>query len=177
MQKLQTLKCDILSNFQTLCQRRIYTMQYSKTNSIYRESQQLIWVIYGETDKSAEAAKMPQKLNFAFFFQGNCSDFTERFYFDSSLGRCQAFIFRGCQGNGNNFLTMNECENHCRHLLRYVEYTVKLILALMPAQSKWRCMVPNLCKSPCSNNMHMGFLSLLTQIRLCQSVAHNVERI
>ena len=44
-------------------------MQYSKTNSIYRESQQLIWVIYGETDKSAEAAKMPQKLNFAFFFR------------------------------------------------------------------------------------------------------------
>ena len=67
--KLQTLKYDILSNFQTLSQRRIYTMQYSKTNSIYRESQQLIWVIYGETDKSAEAAKMPQKLNFAFFFR------------------------------------------------------------------------------------------------------------
>ena len=55
---------------------------------------------------------------FFFYFQGTCQDVTERFYFDETKGQCQAFIFKGCEGNQNNFITMAECESHCRSFIK-----------------------------------------------------------
>ncbi|KAK2706695.1 hypothetical protein QYM36_014662 [Artemia franciscana] len=44
---------------------------------------------------------------------GNCTDYTERWYFDSREQRCIGFLYGGCQGNGNNFLTQADCEGRC----------------------------------------------------------------
>jgi len=38
-----------------------------------------------------------------------------KWYFDSKLNKCKEFIFGGCQGNRNNFESIEECERTCLH--------------------------------------------------------------
>lgn len=44
---------------------------------------------------------------------GRCDAYFERFYFDINAGNCRKFVYGGCDGNGNNFKTMPECEKRC----------------------------------------------------------------
>ena len=44
---------------------------------------------------------------------GPCRDLVERFYFDPQMGTCQKFFFGGCEGNKNNFLTLEDCQGRC----------------------------------------------------------------
>ncbi|WKY07330.1 hypothetical protein Q1695_007068 [Nippostrongylus brasiliensis] len=37
----------------------------------------------------------------------------QRFFFDMHTKRCQPFYFKGCNGNGNNFATRDECAEKC----------------------------------------------------------------
>ncbi|XP_054158486.1 thrombin inhibitor hemalin-like [Oppia nitens] len=39
-----------------------------------------------------------------------------RWFCNSGTGRCQQFLFSGCQGNGNNFKDENDCYNSCGHV-------------------------------------------------------------
>ncbi|XP_017538280.1 tissue factor pathway inhibitor a isoform X1 [Pygocentrus nattereri] len=45
--------------------------------------------------------------------EGPCKALKDRFYFDIDTGRCEPFEFGGCQGNANNFETLEECEEMC----------------------------------------------------------------
>ncbi|KAI2660838.1 Tissue factor pathway inhibitor [Labeo rohita] len=45
--------------------------------------------------------------------EGPCKAIKERFYFDTDTGRCEHFEYGGCQGNANNFETLQECEKMC----------------------------------------------------------------
>jgi len=45
--------------------------------------------------------------------RGSCQAKLRRFYFDSSDETCKLFVFGGCQGNENNFETMEECVINC----------------------------------------------------------------
>ncbi|KAG0713547.1 Papilin [Chionoecetes opilio] len=42
-----------------------------------------------------------------------CDEFEERWFFDASVGQCQVFMYGGCGGNNNNFVSNEECENYC----------------------------------------------------------------
>uniref|UniRef100_A0A8C1IVC2 Tissue factor pathway inhibitor n=1 Tax=Cyprinus carpio TaxID=7962 RepID=A0A8C1IVC2_CYPCA len=42
--------------------------------------------------------------------EGPCKAIKDRFYFDIDTGRCELFEYGGCQGNANNFETLQECE-------------------------------------------------------------------
>ncbi|XP_011551389.3 carboxypeptidase inhibitor SmCI [Plutella xylostella] len=44
---------------------------------------------------------------------GMCKARTPRYYFDSTTGSCSTFIYGGCGGNGNRFLTEEQCKNKC----------------------------------------------------------------
>lgn len=46
--------------------------------------------------------------------QGPCRNYIPKYYFDQASGQCKAFIYGGCQGNGNNFLRLKDCETACR---------------------------------------------------------------
>jgi len=46
--------------------------------------------------------------------QGPCRNYIPKYYFDLASGQCKAFIYGGCQGNGNNFLTLKDCEAACK---------------------------------------------------------------
>ncbi|KAL7674029.1 hypothetical protein ACOME3_000313 [Neoechinorhynchus agilis] len=48
---------------------------------------------------------------------GKCKEFTTRYYLDFDLRKCTHFQYSGCDGNENNFRTVEECENVCDILL------------------------------------------------------------
>ena len=44
---------------------------------------------------------------------GHCKAIIQRFYFNSTDGKCKEFGWGGCDPNGNNFKTEEECEQKC----------------------------------------------------------------
>ncbi|XP_037688264.1 papilin isoform X3 [Choloepus didactylus] len=44
---------------------------------------------------------------------GSCADWAARWYFVSSVGRCNRFWYGGCHGNANNFASEEECMSSC----------------------------------------------------------------
>ncbi|XP_072305504.1 papilin b, proteoglycan-like sulfated glycoprotein [Eucyclogobius newberryi] len=49
---------------------------------------------------------------------GPCDTWKVRFYFDSAAGKCIEFWYGNCEGNGNNFLSLEACQRHCGTLRR-----------------------------------------------------------
>ncbi|UYV74460.1 hypothetical protein LAZ67_11003605 [Cordylochernes scorpioides] len=47
-------------------------------------------------------------------YTGPCRAAMSRWYFDCETGTCQRFIYGGCQSNGNNFATQQECLRSCQ---------------------------------------------------------------
>ncbi|KAG5857886.1 hypothetical protein ANANG_G00024150 [Anguilla anguilla] len=45
---------------------------------------------------------------------GPCSDWTARYYYDPAAGACSHFWYGGCQGNGNNFASREDCQRECQ---------------------------------------------------------------
>jgi hypothetical protein len=44
---------------------------------------------------------------------GPCDALFHRYYFDPQDERCEHFVFGGCQGNENNFASLDECRSTC----------------------------------------------------------------
>ena len=44
---------------------------------------------------------------------GNCRARIKRYYYNADVGTCQSFIYSGCNGNENNFKSVNECRKQC----------------------------------------------------------------
>jgi len=44
---------------------------------------------------------------------GPCRASMNRYFFNSNTGECESFTYGGCQGNGNNFETLQGCEEAC----------------------------------------------------------------
>ncbi|CAL8080316.1 unnamed protein product [Orchesella dallaii] len=47
---------------------------------------------------------------------GNCRGFYPRWYYNRKTSRCEGFTYGGCQGNLNNFKSMEECEMKCHKM-------------------------------------------------------------
>ena len=45
---------------------------------------------------------------------GPCEAIIPRFFFDYEDETCKPFSYGGCGGNGNNFITEEDCQNKCR---------------------------------------------------------------
>uniref|UniRef100_A0A2C9JLS0 BPTI/Kunitz inhibitor domain-containing protein n=1 Tax=Biomphalaria glabrata TaxID=6526 RepID=A0A2C9JLS0_BIOGL len=48
-----------------------------------------------------------------FYERGPCSDYLQRYYYDAMNQKCTSFIYGGCQGNENNFLSLEACQKEC----------------------------------------------------------------
>ena len=44
---------------------------------------------------------------------GPCKAFMPRWWYNAKTGKCEKFIYGGCQGNANNFKTEEECMETC----------------------------------------------------------------
>ncbi|XP_027703496.1 kunitz-type protease inhibitor 3 [Vombatus ursinus] len=46
--------------------------------------------------------------------RGNCKSQILRYYYNATSRNCEAFIYSGCHGNGNNFDSVQCCLKTCR---------------------------------------------------------------
>lgn len=44
---------------------------------------------------------------------GPCRSSFLRYYYNQQTGRCEQFYYGGCQGNDNNFESLDLCERRC----------------------------------------------------------------
>ena len=44
---------------------------------------------------------------------GPCKAAFTRFFHNAASGQCETFVYGGCQGNANNFESLEECQNAC----------------------------------------------------------------
>lgn len=44
---------------------------------------------------------------------GNCTNTKARWSFNQTEDRCVPFYYTGCNGNGNKYVSKEECENAC----------------------------------------------------------------
>uniref|UniRef100_A0A3B4A8X2 BPTI/Kunitz inhibitor domain-containing protein n=1 Tax=Periophthalmus magnuspinnatus TaxID=409849 RepID=A0A3B4A8X2_9GOBI len=45
--------------------------------------------------------------------EGSCSEYTLLWYFHSASGDCRPFVYGGCGGNKNRFISRQECQLRC----------------------------------------------------------------
>uniref|UniRef100_A0A3Q3XJF3 BPTI/Kunitz inhibitor domain-containing protein n=1 Tax=Mola mola TaxID=94237 RepID=A0A3Q3XJF3_MOLML len=68
---------------------------------------------------------------------GPCRAAFPRWHYDAAAGDCDSFVFGGCKGNNNNFLSKHECLSACRGVTVISERSVAQPTA-------------EVCGSPCS---------------------------
>ncbi|CAG5131351.1 unnamed protein product, partial [Candidula unifasciata] len=53
---------------------------------------------------------------------GKCKAQIPRLYYDTESNTCKEFIYGGCEGNSNNFGTVEECDKACVSMTRTADY-------------------------------------------------------
>ena len=53
------------------------------------------------------------KILYLLFLTGTCSRKVRRFYYNSQLKKCLPFTYKGCKGNQNRFMTLEDCHHTC----------------------------------------------------------------
>uniref|UniRef100_H9G3A2 BPTI/Kunitz inhibitor domain-containing protein n=1 Tax=Anolis carolinensis TaxID=28377 RepID=H9G3A2_ANOCA len=83
--------------------------------------QALYFSILGESSSSF-ICRLPEEI-------GYCRGSIPRFYFNIKSGQCENFIYGGCGGNANNFLTQDECLSKCGGKVKINHPQVVLLMA------------------------------------------------
>lgn len=62
--------------------------------------------VIGSPESVVDICVLPKEI-------GNCDNSTERYYYDSKDNNCLVFVYSGCNGNSNNFETLEQCKKRC----------------------------------------------------------------
>ncbi|KAH6926582.1 hypothetical protein HPB50_019823 [Hyalomma asiaticum] len=97
-------------------------------------------------------------------YPGPCFGYFPRYYFNNVTKTCEQFIYGGCRGNGNNFHTLEECQNTCWASLD--QHSLKIVSAFeIPV---WPFKPSEVCTYPadagtCNAYMPRFFYNTLTK--------------
>ncbi|KAI3418749.1 KU [Globodera pallida] len=85
---------------------------------------------------------------------GNCTRKSTRFYYDSSRQQCYKFIYTGCRGNSNRFLTRNQCKRKCHPNFRHITKKTRLFAILQSERQNEKDQQQNdYCVKNCTNGL------------------------
>nr|XP_054928943.1 tissue factor pathway inhibitor-like [Dermacentor andersoni] len=95
---------------------------------------------------------------------GLCAGYFPRFYFNNVTKTCEPFIYGGCQGNGNNFNTLEECNSTCWASLNPHPFVITsaVDVPFWPLSPPEECTYPA-DAGPCDAYMPRFFYSTLTK--------------
>ncbi|XP_076875187.1 protein AMBP [Brachyhypopomus gauderio] len=82
------------------CQQFVYGGCMGNQNNFESEKECL------QTCRSEAACRLPMDA-------GPCNSAVHLWAFNATVGKCVAFKYGGCHGNGNKFYTQKECEEYC----------------------------------------------------------------
>ncbi|VDP14869.1 unnamed protein product [Soboliphyme baturini] len=108
-----------------------------------------------------------------------------RYYFDATTRQCTSFLYAGCDGNANNFLTSQECNNFCQAAGEgtTVDPQTHEIAAcqssMAPCRTGFTCRPnPLTGKSICCGSTDMGMSKLKTSCGISNSICtvQNIQR-
>ncbi|XP_029444756.1 tissue factor pathway inhibitor 2 [Rhinatrema bivittatum] len=86
---------------------------------------------------------------------GPCRALHSRFYYDRYTQSCKEFSFGGCDGNANNFLTMEDCETTCWRIKK-VPKICRLESETGPCRAKLKRYAYNLSSKLCEEFVYGG---------------------
>jgi hypothetical protein len=84
-----------------------------------------------------------------------CRAYIPSFFYNSTSGRCEQFIYGGCGGNSNRFTTVGACEHRCR------PRTAPAVRPAAPARGAPRTPTSGACPTParpCNKRCPNGFI-------------------
>ncbi|XP_049526966.1 tissue factor pathway inhibitor-like [Dermacentor silvarum] len=104
---------------------------------------------YRTKEKCERACKLPTARSLACYLPllegtAGCSAPDQRFYFNTTSERCEQFLFKGCVGNTNNFLRLEDCQRKC-YGAAYPEFgkdTDAVELPQLRVWPAWYCSLP-----------------------------------
>lgn len=130
-----------------------YVFQLTVTDSNDQSHATKVTVLVLGPELSSLYCRAPLKV-------GPCRAAFPRWRYDAEAGKCQKFVFGGCKGNKNNFLSEDECVSACRG----VSVTSEARAALPAAEE---------CGSPCrSDQLTCGSGCCLHRSLECDGVKH-----
>ncbi|XP_049267159.1 actinia tenebrosa protease inhibitors, partial [Rhipicephalus sanguineus] len=97
-------------------------------------------------------------------YPGPCFGYFPRYYYNNVTKSCEKFVYGGCKANGNNFVTLEECQNTCWASLD--QHSLKIVGAFeLP---HWPFTPPEECTyavdvGPCDAYMPRFFYNTLTK--------------
>lgn len=83
-------------------QQPILVLNESAVQQIQQEARLLVQT----TEVPELLCKLPKAI-------GDCLNSTERYFYDLNSEKCLIFSYSGCNGNQNNFASLEECTNRC----------------------------------------------------------------
>ncbi|XP_054928944.1 actinia tenebrosa protease inhibitors-like [Dermacentor andersoni] len=95
---------------------------------------------------------------------GICAGYFPRFFFNNVTKTCEPFVYGGCQGNGNNFHTLEECNSTCWASLHHhpLVITSAIEVPFWPLSPPEECTYPA-DAGPCYHYNPRFFYSTLTK--------------
>ncbi|XP_003371260.1 putative papilin [Trichinella spiralis] len=68
--------------------------------------------------------------------RGSCEKYSIRWFYNETTEMCVKFLYGGCQGNVNNFISRIECERRCRKFSSYSQTGDNCLLDVNPGLCK-----------------------------------------
>ncbi|KRX20652.1 Mitochondrial inner membrane protein OXA1L, partial [Trichinella nelsoni] len=68
--------------------------------------------------------------------RGSCEKYSIRWFYNETTEMCVKFLYGGCQGNVNNFISRIECEQRCRKFSSYSQTGDNCLLDVNPGLCK-----------------------------------------
>ncbi|CAN7976519.1 unnamed protein product, partial [Ixodes persulcatus] len=88
---------------------------------------------------------------------GMCAGYFPRWFFNTKTGKCEEFVYGGCQSNGNNFVTLEQCQYTCPNTTR----TGPVFRAVLGGHGNDTCSLPKKV-GPCRAHMPRYYFDVTT---------------
>ncbi|KAM6954064.1 kunitz-type protease inhibitor 1b [Aplochiton taeniatus] len=97
----------------------VYVFQLEVTDSSHQTATAKVTVLVLSEEQSERSCMVPMKV-------GPCRGSFHRWHYNAASEKCEVFIYGGCKGNHNNYLSLQECSDACHGLSAFAGRSSKV---------------------------------------------------